>query len=227
MSLAESTTSPARKQIFDTDEVEIIIPDEVLKIDQLTKKIKEQEQAIAFLKDKLSKTQASIVKSIQSKNTPQEQEDKNSSVSEDYQKLKNAYSTIHNRFNGQNQTLHYIADVFTEINPFRKLGLYETMPVEYDNYQPGVNYPPNSQIYGIKHNPSYCDAVDLYNLRNPQNIFGNMNFISDYGADESLTRQEVMRKIGNDVMKDVYLLESNHQGVNQKYNMEINSHLYY
>jgi len=68
-------------------------------------------------------------------------------------------------------------------NPFKKLGAYQDMPESYYNFKTGGRFLPGIQYYGIKHNPSYCDAVDLYNLHNPDNIFNNMNFITDYAED--------------------------------------------
>lgn len=54
---------------------------------------------------------------------------------------------------------------------------------------------------GLINNPSYCLITDLYNLKHTENIFGKLNFFTDYNAD-GLARGLVMKKMGFDVMTD-------------------------
>jgi len=90
------------------------------------------------------------------------------------------------------------------------------MPEEFYNFKADGKFLKGVDYYRIKHKQNYCEHVDLYNFYNPENLFENMNFISDYSEDgilnilevhisflESLIREEVMRKIGQDVMPGV------------------------
>ena len=36
---------------------------------------------------------------------------------------------------------------------------------------------------GLINDNSYCDVVDLYNLYNPENLFNQMNFFTDYNPE--------------------------------------------
>jgi len=106
-------------------------------------------------------------------------------------------------------------------NPFRKLGLYQEIPDEYYNFKSGGKLIKGASYYRIKHKKNYCDQVDLYNLYNPSNLFNNMNFITDYSEDESLIREEVMKKIGNDVMPGVEMSATeSHKAI---YDMAVNA----
>jgi len=130
----------------------------------------------------------------------------------------------------QNQTTQDLNnDTFTiegnqyhyDQNPFRKLGLYQEMPDEYYNFKSGGKLIKGASYYRIKHKKHYCDQVDLYNLYNPSNLFNQMNFISDYSQDESLIREEVMKKIGNDVMPGVEMSATeSHKAI---YDMAVNT----
>jgi len=100
-----------------------------------------------------------------------------------------------------------------ELNPYKKLGLYETMPLKYYNAGPGSKLFKVTRYYGINKDNHYCEKVDLYNLFHPNNIFDNIKFISDYAADgnisplinkltllEGLVRKFVMPRFGPDVL---------------------------
>jgi len=111
---------------------------------------------------------------------------------ESTQTLRDKLVTANIQYRAQNQTNSYFAAVFQEMNPFRKLGIYNEMPEIYYNHKNDGKLHRNTQYIGIKHNHAYCDAVDLYNLHNPDNIFKNMNFISDYAGEGIL----LLTKIG-------------------------------
>jgi len=72
---------------------------------------------------------------------------------------------------------------YLEQNPYKKLGLYSTLPKEYYNVGPKSTLHNNVRFYGIVHNPHYCEQVDLYNLVHQNHVFDHLNFISDYAAD--------------------------------------------
>jgi hypothetical protein len=65
----------------------------------------------------------------------------------------------------------------------------------YYNYAPNSRYHPMMRHFGIKKNKNYCDEVDLYNLNNPDNVFGLMNFVTDYtpGGIETILNKEIFR----------------------------------
>ena len=65
-------------------------------------------------------------------------------------------------------------------NPFVVFGAYQPIDSKYYNSYPGSLTHFHKTIYSIQKNDSYCDVVDLYNLENPDNIFGGMKFITDY-----------------------------------------------
>ena len=68
-------------------------------------------------------------------------------------------------------------------NPFRKLGLYNSLPEVYYNSQPDLALkPPQKRMYGIHHNRHYCEQVDLYNLLHQDNILKKPKFVSDYNG---------------------------------------------
>lgn len=49
-------------------------------------------------------------------------------------------------------------------------------------------------MYGIKHDLNYCPNVDALNLENPEHMFKQMNFLSDYARDgKELFLKDVMR----------------------------------
>ena len=103
---------------------------------------------------------------------------------------------------------------YLQNNPYRKLGLYGTMPQEYYNIGPNSKLNSKLRFYGIIHNPNYCEQVDLYNLAHQETVFQGFNFISDYAGEgnlslsiplqyhtiEFLIRTRVLPKLGNDVL---------------------------
>ena len=54
---------------------------------------------------------------------------------------------------------------------------------------------------GIINNPRYCYNLDYNNIENTQNVFGKINFFTDYNVD-GLTRGTVMKNMGYDTMPD-------------------------
>jgi hypothetical protein len=62
---------------------------------------------------------------------------------------------------------------------------------------------------GLINDENYCDYVDSYNLINPNNLFNEMNILTDYNP-ECLAR-EVIKKMGYDVLPDDV-----HMGMNKK-----------
>lgn len=90
---------------------------------------------------------------------------------------------------------------YSRANPFRALKAYSAPELKHFNAFPG-NSPLYSSVYmGLKHNPSYCDIVDTYNLYNPENVFENKNFVGDYNP-TSLVKEHVFNVAGKDVMPD-------------------------
>jgi len=70
-----------------------------------------------------------------------------------------------------------------ELNPYKKLGIYETMPVKYYNGVPGNKFFKITRYYGIRRDANYCEKVDLYNLFHQNNVMENIKFISDYAGE--------------------------------------------
>jgi len=91
-------------------------------------------------------------------------------------------------------------DAYLEQNPYKKLGLYSTLPIEYYNVGPKSTLHNNVRFYGIVHNPHYCEQVDLYNLVHQNHIFDNLSYVTDYAADETLIRYAVLPKFGQDLL---------------------------
>ncbi len=57
---------------------------------------------------------------------------------------------------------------------------------------------------GLINDDNYCDYVDAFNLAKPDNIFKEMNVLTDYEP-ECLAR-EVIKKVGYDVLpNDVHM----------------------
>jgi len=91
-------------------------------------------------------------------------------------------------------------DAYLDQNPYKKLGLYSPLPLEYYNVGPKSTLHNNVRFYGIVHNPHYCEQVDLYNLVHQDHIFNNLSYITDYAADETLVRKAVLPKFGQDLL---------------------------
>jgi tubulin polyglutamylase TTLL1 len=98
-----------------------------------------------------------------------------------------------------------------ESNLFHHLGVYPTLGLELFNA-----YPDGHPLYtypnmGLVNDQSYCDVVDIFNLYNPDNIFKNMYFFTDYNP-EGLVRTHVVNRIGidthpllsKDMSKDIF-----------------------
>lgn len=81
------------------------------------------------------------------------------------------------------QKLYTLQNQFAKSNPFKQLHTYQSPSLQAFNAFPGNVPLYNTAFLGIKHNPSYCDIVDTYNLYNPENVFENMNFVGDYDSD--------------------------------------------
>jgi len=101
---------------------------------------------------------------------------------------------------GRNQSRIAVA---LAANPYRLLNVYEPMPHSYLNAGAQAKFYNKTRYYGIKKNPHYCEMIDLFNLKHPQNVFGPMKFVSDYAGEESLVRKSVMPKFGPDVLPKV------------------------
>ena len=70
-----------------------------------------------------------------------------------------------------------------ESNIFHKLGAYQKVTLDYFNAYPDGHPLFNYPNMGLINDNSYCDVVDLYNLYNPDNIFKEMNFFTDYNPE--------------------------------------------
>jgi len=71
-------------------------------------------------------------------------------------------------------------------NPFNLLGAYPK-PVISLPYEAGVEKNRYNKVnYGFFNDDSYCEKVDFYNLQNPENMFKEMNFFSDYSLNGKL-----------------------------------------
>jgi len=116
-------------------------------------------------------------------------------IEETNQVLRNKLMTANSKFKAQNETNSYLNAILQEMNPFRKLGIYKEMPAKYYNHHKDARLLHDIQYIGIKHNQAYCDSVDLYNLHNPDNIFKNMNFITDYSGEGNF---DLFKKYYND-----------------------------
>lgn len=78
---------------------------------------------------------------------------------------------------------------------------------------------------GLINNKNYCNQADIYNLNNPNNIFKQKNFITDYNTD-GLARELVMKKIGNDLMPDYVSKDMNKTEWNlRKYSIPVNGNI--
>jgi len=85
-------------------------------------------------------------------------------------------------------------------NPYKLLGLYESVPAHYYNLSPKSKYNNGILLYlGIIRNPEYCQEVDLYHLANQNTLFENLKIIGDQGGDETLIRTDVFPKFGLDI----------------------------
>ena len=73
-----------------------------------------------------------------------------------------------------------IENQLKKINPLRELNAYKSPPLETFNDFPGSGPMYRSVYLGIKHNPSYCDLVDMYNMYHSENVYSAMNFVGDY-----------------------------------------------
>jgi len=87
-------------------------------------------------------------------------------------------------------------------NPFFLLGAYPKIGNEYFNSYPDGRPYYEKFNYGLINDNDYCELVDTYNLAHPENMFNTMNFFTDYSR-TGLTRGNVIRKIGVDVMRQV------------------------
>ncbi len=65
----------------------------------------------------------------------------------------------------------------------KQLKLYKTLPLEYYNDDPILKPNPQVPNMGLVNDDNYCEKVDDYNLRNPDNVFKQMNFVTDYNTD--------------------------------------------
>jgi len=104
---------------------------------------------------------------------------------------------------------------YSKTNPFKVLNAYKAPEDKHFNAFPG-NAPLYDSVYlGLKHNPSYCDIVDTYNLYNPENVYENKNFVGDYNPNskkilwegrklktfsKGLVKEHVFNVAGQDVM---------------------------
>jgi len=106
------------------------------------------------------------------------------------QRLKEELKQMQHHHTDSNDTaIDDIQDTsYLEQNPYKKLGLYSTLPKEYYNIGPKSTLHNNVRFYGIVHNPHYCEQVDLYNLVHQNHIFDQMNYITDYAADGILSQ---------------------------------------
>ena len=94
-------------------------------------------------------------------------------------------------------------------NPFYILGAYPDVDIASARY--------NIAYRGHLSDNSYCEKVDMYNLVNPDNLFKNKNFYSDFPRNRNITnlafmliridlpRAQVMDRIGK-ISMDVYNL---------------------
>ncbi len=65
-------------------------------------------------------------------------------------------------------------------NPFNILGAYPK-PVISLPYEAGFEKNRYNKVnYGFFNDDTYCEKVDYFNLQNPENMFKEMNFFSDY-----------------------------------------------
>jgi len=114
-----------------------------------------------------------------------------------------------------------------ELNPYRKLGLYETMPVKYYNGVPGNKFFKITRYYGIKRDANYCEKVDLYNLFHQNNVMENIKFISDYAGEESLIRKLVMPRYGPDTLPGVKMSMRRSWYKKPLFNFPLNATMYF
>jgi len=70
---------------------------------------------------------------------------------------------------------HYFA-----VNPYKKLGLYETSSDLAAQAQTQSDPAKKIKRFGIVHDDSYCEQVDLYNLIHQDNALSQFRFITDY-----------------------------------------------
>jgi len=77
---------------------------------------------------------------------------------------------------------------------------------------------------GIINDDNYCEAVDAYNLANPQNLLETKHFMTDY-YENSVPRAKVMAKIGEVVMKEIKWTMKEEDAKSRKYHLkpEINN----
>eukprot|EP00330_Aristerostoma_sp_ATCC50986_P011320 CAMPEP_0114586840 /NCGR_PEP_ID=MMETSP0125-20121206/9959_1 /TAXON_ID=485358 ORGANISM="Aristerostoma sp., Strain ATCC 50986" /NCGR_SAMPLE_ID=MMETSP0125 /ASSEMBLY_ACC=CAM_ASM_000245 /LENGTH=146 /DNA_ID=CAMNT_0001782471 /DNA_START=46 /DNA_END=486 /DNA_ORIENTATION=+ len=80
-----------------------------------------------------------------------------------------------------------------ENNILRHLGAYPNPGDKLFDNEHNPHYV--DAYYGIKKNEAYCDIVDMANLINPERVYSNMVFFTDYHS-TGLPRQLVMNYIG-------------------------------
>jgi len=85
------------------------------------------------------------------------------------------------------------------MNPFVVLGAYPD-PSKYMGAGKKPTY--NKPHFGIINDDDYCNQVDLYNLRYPNNMFKKKNFFTDF-VNGSMVRSKVMKKVGTVYMQQV------------------------
>jgi len=66
------------------------------------------------------------------------------------------------------------------VNPYKKLGLYETDPALVAPAQSQSDPTKKFKRFGIVHDDTYCEQVDLYNLIHQDNALSQFRFITDY-----------------------------------------------
>lgn len=86
-------------------------------------------------------------------------------------------------------------------NIFTELNTYVTLEDNHFNDDPTLKPDYNAPNMGLVNDPNYCLKADDYNLKNPDNVLRNMNFMTDYNED-GLPRKLVIKKMGYDVLPD-------------------------
>jgi hypothetical protein len=123
-------------------------------------------------------------------------------VKKTLKKVQNSLDESNKRVASLVERQERVTSVLRLSNPFFLLGAYPRIGNEYFNSYPDGRPYYEKFNYGLINDNDYCEIVDSYNIAHPENMFETMNFFTDYSR-TGLTRANVIRKIGVDVMRKV------------------------